>query len=263
MNVFLFELKAQLKSFIIWTAVLIIMLLVFMAGVFPIYKESANDITAIMQNFPQGFLEAFGFSVSTMFSTGGFYGFTYGYTGLVGAIMAVSIALSVFAREKKAKCVDFIMTKPVFRSRIFLYKLYACLAFITAANILYFLVSVLIFAANSDVSAGQGALAACSLYFTQLAFLSLGILLSVLFKHVRSIPGIAAAAGFSAFILNAMVNIIDEDWVRFFAPLKYFDAADVFFKGGFDVRFCLTGIILTALCFLYSYYRYAHSDIKA
>ncbi len=52
MNIYLFELKAQLKSFLIWTAVIVLALILLMAGMYPVFYESLDDITAMLKNFP-------------------------------------------------------------------------------------------------------------------------------------------------------------------------------------------------------------------
>jgi hypothetical protein len=70
-----------------------------------------------------------------IFSFGGFYAFCFFYAAVMGAIMASSPGLDLFSREKRAKCTDFLMTKPITRGRLFFAKLLAALTLTVAANI--------------------------------------------------------------------------------------------------------------------------------
>ena len=52
MNVYLFELKRTWKSAVSWSAVLLIMLVVLMAVVYPVYNNARVDVEAAMAGFP-------------------------------------------------------------------------------------------------------------------------------------------------------------------------------------------------------------------
>ena len=70
-------------------------------------------------SFPPGIAKAFGFDLDDLFGFESYSGMVYLYVSVLGAIMISSAAISVFAREKKEKCRDFLMTKPVRRGVAF------------------------------------------------------------------------------------------------------------------------------------------------
>lgn len=248
MNLFLFELKTQFRTSVVWTFSLLIVLLLFMLGIFPVFEASLEDVLRVISGFPPAFAFAFGFDITTMFSLGGFYSFAFGYISLIGAIMAVSMGISAFSRESRSKCVDFLLTKPMSREKIFINKLLSNVVIIICVNIIYTIACIAIFAGdNTDKTIVL--LASAALFFTQFVFLSLGILFAVLAKKVRSVTGISTAFGFGAFILSALVNIMNEDFIRWIAPLKYFDPTALFSHGAFESQYALigSGIVIIAL----------------
>ena len=262
MNIYLFELKAQIKNFVIWTIVILFSYFIFMFGMYPIFYDSMKTVIQMLSGFPPEFAAAFGFNISAISSYGGFFGFVFGYIAMIGAIMAVSLTVSTFAREKRSKCADFLLTKPISRGNIFFAKLLSNLTVLVATNIIFVAAVIMLFrGANQDESIiGKFILAACGLFFTQLVFLSLGIFFATNAKRVRSVSGIATAFGFAGFILSALVNILKEEAVRFIAPLKFFDPIPVFTAGGFELKYVVTAAAITIACIVISCLEFCGSD---
>lgn len=258
-TIFRFEMKRQLIPFCLWTAALIGVLWGLMAGVYPTFQESAADIQKVVEGFPPQFAAAFGVNISDIFSFGGYYSFCFAYLGVMGAIMAASVGISIFSRERRAQCSDFLMTKPVSRGRIFTWKLVSGLFILTAANVIYLITAAAIGRANDTPMMAAG----LSLLMTQLVFFALGIFYAVFAKRVRSVSGAATAFGFGAFLLSALYNIIGEEALRVLVPLKYFEPAAVFNQGRYEMRYALMGCFVGVVCLLSAYIRYTQSDIRA
>lgn len=265
MNIYIYEVKSQIRSVLIWTASLILMVCLFMGGIYPIFEESKVDFQKIMEGFPKEFMQAFGFQIEDIFSYKGFYGFAFGYIALVASIMAVIVALSIFAREKKMKCLDFIMTKPVSRPRIFQIKALACLTILLISNIIYIVASCILYFKNEQSSnlLGRFLLASLGLFFTQLLFLAIGLFIGTFSKKIRSVSSIATAIGFIAFILSALANLFDEEVMNYIALLKYFEPTFVMKEGYYEVKYIITALVIVIFCTVTSYLRFCKSDVHA
>jgi ABC-2 type transport system permease protein len=265
LNIYLFELRAQIKSFIIWTIVLLSALFAFMVGIYPVFYQSLDEVLQMLKGFPPEFAAAFGLNIADFFSYNGFFCFVYSYIAIIGAIMATSLALSTFAREKRSKCVDFLLTKPKNRGNIFCAKLLSNLTILVITNIAFIVTVVIMYrSANEDASlVGKFVLAASGLFFAQLVFLAVGILYATFAKKVRSVSGIATAFGFAGFILSALVGILKEEAIRYIAPLKYFDPIAVFASGGYEGKYVATAVIVIAVSIGLSYVKYCKSDAHA
>ena len=265
MNIYIFELKAQLKNFLIWTGVIFLFYITFMTGVYPIFRESADQMLEVVNNFPPEFIAAFGLDLINIFSYAGFYSFTFGYLSLIGAIMASGLSIASFAREKRSKCSDFLLTKPVKRGSVFLAKLLSNLTVLIVSNILFVTLAIALYFGSGQDKAGldKFVLACAALFFTQMVFLSAGILYATAAKKVRSVSGAATAFGFTGFILSALYGILEKEELRYVAPLKYFDPAAVFSDGGYELKYVLTAALVIVVCVTASLMKFTRGDTHA
>ncbi len=266
MNVYAFELKREWKSALSWSLVLLVMLFVLMFFVYPIYMDSRGAVESILRGFPMEFSRVFGVSdLARVFSFGGFYCFSYLYISLCGAIMAASLGISTFGREKRAKSTDFLLCKPRSRSDLFFSKALADLTFLAVFNLAYLVLTVCLFQSYAQVTTttGQVILAVFALFLTQLLFWSVGVLVATLFKKIRSASASAMAIGFGGFVLLALHSLLKEDILRYTAPLGYYSPMAVFDTGSFETPYAITGAALTLLFLLVSYLDYCHADVHA
>jgi len=265
LNIFAFETKTQMKSFLIWAASLLALFLIFVSAFYGPFMTSKDAVQSALSSLPPAFSAIFGVSMDSLFSYGGFFSFLYTYVSLAGAIMASFIALSAFSREKRSKCVDFLFTKPVGRGRIFILKFLSCLTFIFIMNVLFILSSILSYTGNDQDPSEIGTLvlASLSLFFLQVLFLAIGILYAVFAKKVRSPSGAATALGFAGFILMAIHSLIHEDFLRYISPLNYFSPNSVFSTGGYELEYAVTAAAVVTVCIAVSFIKYCKNDTQA
>ena len=262
MNIYLFELKAQFKSFLIWTVSILLVYLLFMSGMYQAFLDSRDAVEQALSGVPPAIAAAFGLQIDTIFSFGGFYSFVFSYIALFGAIMAASMSVAVFSREKRAKCTDFLLTKPIGRARILLYKSLSVLTLLIAMNVLYVVVSIITYHTSAAAATAPGTLvwAACALFFTQLVFVAIAMTVAVFAKKIRSVSGAATAIGFTGFILSALEGVLEKESLRYIAPLKYFDTSPVFFEDGYAVKYALTAAVVVVVLAAVSFIRHGRSD---
>ena len=259
MKILNFEIKKQLFTATVWAVAMVATLILLITGVYPIFMESVDSVLTMLKGFPPEFSAAFGMNLEKMFSFGGFYAFCFTYISLMGAIMAASLAIASFSRETRSKCSEFLLTKPVSRESIFAQKLLSGLGLLVATNAVYIIIAVLIGRDNDT----DMFLASLSLFLTQLVFFAIGIFYATFAKKVRSVSGMATVFGFVAFILSALVNILEEEVLRFVTPLKYFDPIAVFADGRYEIKYAVTGIVVALICVILSYLRFVKSDTKS
>lgn len=257
--IFRFEIRRQLITNIIWAIIILCVMYVLMAGVYPIFYASKSEVMKVLEGFPPTFAAAFGMNIEKMFTFNGYYVFAFSYISLLGAIMASALAIASFAREKRMHCSDFLLTKPITRSSIFIQKLMHGLVVLLLFNLVYIVLLLLL----NHESFNEMLLASFSLLFTQLVFFGLGVLYATFAKRIRSVAGIATVFGFGAFILSALVNILEEDKLRFVDPLKYFDPSAIFLNGSYDTVYAITGILVFIASISVAYIRFNKQDIHS
>lgn len=262
MNVFFFEIRSYLRSAITWTISIIVVFILMMYGLFPLYMDAAATLDSVLENFPPAFAQAFGIAINNMFSFGGFYNFAFGYLALMAGIMAVCMAITVFAREKKSKSMDFILTKPISRAKLFQSKLFACVAILLTMNVLYEIFFLFVYQSKgaNEVSLAGALYAGAGIFFTQLIFLAFGILFSVTAKKIRSISGVGTIFGITAFILSSLANVLEEEKIYYISPLKYFEPDGIFKGENYEVGLIIASILIIAVCLGIAYRIYIKSD---
>lgn len=265
MNIFAYEIKSSLKSALIWAIALVAVLAALMLGAYPSYSDAKDQILSLLSNYPPEFLAAFGMKSNTLFSYGGFYSFAFAYLGLMGAIMASSVSISVFSREKRFKCTDFLLTKPVSRPFVFFAKFFAVLLVILAVSAVYIAAGIIFYksAADDSVTLQRYFIALTGFFFNQLFFVGLGVFYATFAKKVRSVSAAANAIGFAAFITSALAALLEDAKLEYLAPPKYFEPLTVIETGLFDTGLVAAAALIFVLCVGLSFYRYCKSDTVA
>lgn len=265
MNVYRFELKRAWVGAMIWTLVLTGLLCGLIAGALPAFLESRTAVENMLSSFPPAFRAAFGMQMDNLFSFGGFYAFGFLYYSLFGAIMASGIGLDLFSREKREKCMDFLLTKPRMRSRLFCEKLLAALTLLLLSNAVFIAASLALYRvyAPAPLQFGHALLAASSLLWTELLFFAIGTCAGVFARKVRSVSGAATAIGFAGFLLSALHSLLEEEMLRYITPFQYFETAKAFFDGAFEPKYALTGSVIALVLMAAAYVRYTRADVPA
>lgn len=262
MNVLGMEIKMSIKLVLNWIGYIIVLYVLLMTGMFQIYRSAKADIQEVLANFPPTFIKAFGLDVEHIFSYGGFYRFSFEYLGLLGGVMAASLAISVFAREKRNKCSEFILTKPISRTSIFLKKYIACVFLIFVTNVIYIITSVILYRLSGErkISDIRIIYVGLGFFYTQMVFLTLGMDYAIWMRKIRSIAGTATFFGLSAFIITSLVNVLEDEKLEILAPLLYFEPYSIFMGEYYKVKFIIITCVIVIASLLLSLYKYIKSD---
>lgn len=265
LNIFAYELKAQGKSFLIWTASLTALLVVLMSAFFGMFLNARSAVEAAIQGLPPMFAAIFGVQMDRLFSYGGYYQFIYTYLAVVGAIFSSLTSLTVFSREKRSRCLDFLLTKPISRTRVFGAKFAASALLIALSNIPYLIAAFACYRLGGQDPSGTGRmlLSTLSLFFMELVFLAIGACYAAFARKVRSVSGVATAIGFAGFLLMALHSLLREEFLRFLSPLNYFDPGAVYASGRYEARYVAVAAVVFACSLAAAYVRFIKSDAQA
>ncbi len=259
MTTCLFEFKSEFKRFVSFTVGICVLLIFFMAFR-PLLAESEEFFAVYMSSMPPEFSLAFGIDVNTMFQPIGYYVFVANFMLLAGVIMACQLSLSSISREKRAGADEFLFTRPIARAMLFGQKLGVGALYIILFGIAYNFTLYIVY--TDEVSPGIRLSITAGFVLTQLIFFGIGALLAVLLRRVRSVPGIATAVGFLAFIMTVLCNTLGVD-LRVLSPMQYFDVAHLAQSGSFELGYAILAIFLSALLIALAGYLYHKKDIDA
>ena len=125
MNIFMRELKANLRSLLIW-GVIVILFVVVGVSKFSAYYNNP-DMLAILDNLPPAVLAAFNLQAFNLTTVSGFFGIMFTYYALLLSHCRRHVGQRHHSKEERDKTVEFSLTLPVTRSRLVTAKTLAAL----------------------------------------------------------------------------------------------------------------------------------------
>jgi ABC-2 type transport system permease protein len=264
-NIYFHELRARSRSVIVWS-VAVAALLFFFFSIFPGFASQAAVVEDVLSRFPPALLNAFGMRDTDLSSVLGFYSFMFVFVQLCLAIQAGNYGFGLVSIEESELTADFLLSKPVSRIRVITSKL---LAAITSLIITNAVVWVFSFATLATFSGGRpydiGTLVAvlASVILFQLFFLSVGLIISLLVKRVRSVTPYSLGLGFGMYVLNAFSGISADVKLEYITPFKHLDPAYIIKNAGLNTPLVLIDVTVSIVAVAASYWLYVRRDIHA
>ncbi len=127
MNIFLRELRANLKSLIIWSGIVALFVYVGFSKFSAYYGNP--EMLAVLDALPPAMLSAFGVGsgMANLTTLVGFYQIMITYFGLILGIAAAMWGSDIISKEEREKTVEYSLTLPVTRTRVVIAKTAAVL----------------------------------------------------------------------------------------------------------------------------------------
>ncbi|MDQ8735831.1 ABC transporter permease subunit [Paenibacillus sp. LHD-38] len=264
MNIFLHELIFYRKSTLIWSVSLVALLVLFMS-MYPSITGDIDSFKKLLEGYPEAVRKAIGLEVENLGSVLGFYSYIFLYLSLCGAIQGMNVGTSIISKEIRDKTADFLMTKPVSRTTILTAKILAALTSLVATNVVFLAAAGIMLSQvkTEEYSAVTFFMISVTLFFVQLIFLALGIVISVITRKIKSVLTLSLGTVFAFFIIGMLVSTSDDEAKRYLSPFKYFNTADITRSSSYDTSFLLAGAGIVVVSLVISYIVYIKKDIHA
>ena len=135
-NLFLFELRRNMPGWLVWTLAITLLIAVTMS-VYPTFMENQSKVFGMMKLVPKGALQFKGISnLNDLLSILGFYAMNNViYMLVLGSISAAVISSNILLKEEYGKTAEYLLTRPLTRSEIFLSKLAVMLLYVFLLNL--------------------------------------------------------------------------------------------------------------------------------
>ena len=262
MNILVRELKANLKSLLIWGVIVVLFAVVGLSK-FSAYADNP-EMLAILDAMPEAMLSAFSLQAFNLTTVTGFVGIMFSYYALLLSIAAVMWGSEIISKEERDKTVEFSLTLPVTRSRVVTAKALAAL-FNSVGLLLITWGATLVGAASYQPDgAFYRFLALCmaALLLMQLVFLAIGLLLGCAMKQYRRASSLAVSLLLGTYFLSIVVALNDKlDFLKYLTPFKYFDAVKVLNESRLDAGFVALSLAIVAASMAGAYVSYARRDL--
>jgi len=265
MNIFVHELKTKVRSVLIWSASIAALIYLYMS-IGKGFTENAALFSEMMANFPPQLLMAFGMQNLDWSNILGFFALVFLFVQICLAIQAANYGFGLVSIEETEWTADFLLAKPVGRSKIMTAKLLAALTALTITNAVVWICSFATlgaFAKGQEVDTAALVSLLLSVAVFQLVFLSVGMLISLLVKRVRSVIPFSMGLVFGLYIFNAFGNMLGEKSMEMISPFKHFDPNYIIKHAAWDMPLVWISIVVTVVCLAGSYLLYARRNIPS
>ncbi|MEL7655528.1 MAG: ABC transporter permease subunit [Bacillota bacterium] len=263
MNIYLHELKSYRKTIMIWACSMAALAIMY-TFIFKSLGKDIDDFKAFLNNMPDIMKTAFNIYIESISTLVGFYSFVFTFIVLCGAIQAMNIGTAIVSKEVRDKTADFLLTKPVSRYGILTSKLLAALSALIITNMIYLGLTIAVIGALvPDYDLKLFLMISVSMFFVQLMFAALGIILSIIAGKIKSVISISLSTVFGFYIIGSLGSFLGEERVRYLSPFRYFDTAYIIKNAAYEASFVIVGVSFVVAAVAGSYLIYMKKDIHA
>lgn len=264
-NLFFRELRFGSVSFLLWTTIISVLIGITLS-VFPTFMENQSKVMGMISLMPKSALEFKGISnVADLTSVLGFYSINnIIYMMVLGSLFSMVLSSNILLKESYHKTAEYLMTKPLTRTRIFLTKggvvvLQVVLLNVITATIGYICMKMV---QKGDFSLHSFLVLSVYTCLLNLFFAALGWFLSMLVKRPRTITTLGIGIVLFCYFLFTISKITEgASMIGYISPYKYvrtdISAADYSLAGWRMIIFIGIPILLTVV----SYAIYRKKDI--
>lgn len=206
------EIKFTLKNLFIWIIVITLFNLMF-ASITDFITTQNSPFKSFLEKMPDTFLKAFNVDISIMSRPEGLFGsegmtFMFIFFGVFGSLLASKL----YASEFDNKTIEYLLTKPFSRNRIFVHKLFALFFELFVLFGIFLFSEILFFKIFVSGSYSNKILFAFSLYLlvTEVFFASLGILISLYFKNRKLTNSLSLGILFFMYFASTVTKGVEN-----------------------------------------------------
>jgi ABC-2 type transport system permease protein len=264
-NIYKHEFRTRLRSVVIWSLAVTALVVIYFSF-FAVFADQAALLNEMMERFPAEMRAAFGLDKMDLSTVLGFYSFIFLLVQLCLAIQAGNYGFGLVSIEESELTADFLLSKPVSRTQVLTSKLLAALTSLTLTNLVVWVSSfaaITLFRGEHEYEPRPLLLLLLSIVIFQLFFLSVGLVVSLLVKRVRSVTPYALGLSFGSYVLSAFSGIFGDVKLELITPFKHIDAASIAKHGAYDTPLVLLNLAITLVSLAVSYWLYLRRDIPA
>lgn len=258
------ELKINLKSFIIWTILLIgLYLLVYLIYPSIINTGEIDKIDEMMKLFPEEILKAFNMDISSLKSA-------YGWLKSEGFIFALliigcysgTLGSNILLKEENDKTIEYLNSLPITRTNIVLSKVLTGLFYITLITLLLGLFNFIGLSINETFNKKQLFLLSITPLFSSYVIFFLCMYLSTYTNKTKKMLGLSLGVVLISYILNILSTISNEvEYLKYFSIFTLSDIRNVILNISINPIMIFISIILSIIFLILTLINYNKKEL--
>ena len=261
MNIFLFETKRGLKSVLIWTVSMSAAVFIFVQ-MLPAFLDQASEFSKYLEGYDK-LLEIFGVSADSFTTATGYFAYLMTYMSICAAVFGMSAGMLTFSAEFRLKTSDFLLTKPVKRTEVFVAKIGSVAVRAILLDVLFAMFSYAALSLQAEVNLAAFVLMMLAMVILQFNFVFMGVLLSVVMRKIKAVMPITMGITFGFFILTAMERVFDKEFITYILPFSQFDFNEILADTSLDLLHTLACLGFTIISGILAWLMFVKKDIHA
>ena len=263
-NIIKHEFKRNFRSLVLWSTI-IVGLSVLMLVLFPAFEDSMGEMLEMLDAWPAGFLEAFGLGEGGL-DMGNIYGW-YGVEGylfvlLIGGSYSAVLGSSILSKEEDEKTIEFLLSKPVSRTKIIFGKIFVIILNLFLLNLLMSIVLFFSFVLFGEFDFLVWALFSFAPLLHQFFFASISFLISVFITKSRAVISISLGLVIGLYVVEIISKLTDSaEFLKYLTPYEYVNAVDIVNNNNIQGIYLLITFIVITLSFVLAWMFYNKKDI--
>lgn len=260
------ELTRNRKQFLIWTIILVLASVGMMA-MFPSIADQADKYTELLKNSPKAMASGLGIENIDFAKVLDFFAYVIPYIILFAAIYAMLLGAGILSKEEDEKTIDFLLAKPVTRSKIVTAKYAATLFYILLFDLVLTLANYAAIEAvrgNSAYSLKAFLLISLGTFLVLWTFASIGFFLSVFVVRSKSLTPLALGVVLGTYFIS-IASVVSEklENLKYITPFQYINPAGIIKNERIDGIYLIIMITVIVLMTTGTYLAYQRKDLKS
>lgn len=245
--IFKFDLKRSLKTSVIFTAIMfIILVLGLIAYKCAFYKQ--DNFLSFINNLPSFVIKGLGIKTDGNYSFYDFYAILVNFILIIAALFASFIGFFCILKDKKDDADAFYFKKPINKVNIIKQKILACFVLLLASTLIYHIVAfIFIIIIKEKYNFKIMFYIDSSIFLLELVFLLFGALIGLFINKKRSFIAPSIITIFIFEFINILSQAFNITFLKYINPFSYFNVLDIVKTQKYQYRF----IVITTFLVLF------------
>ena len=258
------ELKFNLKSFILWTSILVgIFLVVFSVYPFIITDDTVKNLDEMMKVFPPELLKSFNMDLISINTAYGWllsegFMFILIIIGLYSSILGSNILL----KEEYDKTIEYLSFLPIKRKNILFNKIIVSVIYIVSMVFIIGLFNYIALLLSGDFNQKQYLLLSITPLLIALPLFSLNLLISTFIHKNKKSIGFSLGLVFLFYIINVISELSTKvEFLKYFSIYTLADTRNVIKNTSLNPIYIIVSIVITIILITLSYLNYNKKEL--
>ena len=258
------ELKINLKSFLIWTGILVLLFLaVFLVYPSIISSDNIQMMDEMMKMFPEEMLKAFNMDISSMDTAYGWLkteGFIF--VLLLTGVYASTLGSSILLKEESDKTIEYLNSLPIKRKSIVSQKIICALIYIILMVVIIGFFNYICLEFSGDFDRKQYILLSITPLLSALPLFAINLFIATFSHKTKKTFGISLGVALASYFLQILSEMNEvTEFFKYFTVYTLADVRNVIVDININPIMIVISIIITVLFIVGSYIRYDKKEL--